>query len=258
MIPESFVEALRCPEDVAVLVDFDGTLAPIVADPMAARPNPGSVELLNRLSTSVGTVGVISGRPIEFLTELLPDSLSVSGLYGLETLVDGERRTNEQGGCWREVIADLSTHAEAAGPAGMRVESKDLSITLHYREHPEAADAVAAWAAGESARSGMLARPARMSWELHPPIPLDKGTALLELAGDKAAVCFVGDDHGDLPAFTALDGLADAGRTTLRVAVDSAEVDSDLRDAADLVVDGPSGVELLLADFLDCLTVSTA
>ena len=62
-----------------------------------------------------------------------------------------------------------------------------------------------------------------MSWELHPPIEVDKGTAVLDLADDFAAVAFAGDDVGDLPGFDALDELADRGVATLRIAVDSPE-----------------------------------
>ena len=44
-------------------------------------------------------------------------------------------------------------------------------------------------------------RAAKMSVELHPPLPADKGTALEALAGGMAAVAYVGDDRGDLPAY---------------------------------------------------------
>jgi trehalose 6-phosphate phosphatase len=80
-----------------------------------------------------------------------------------------------------------------------------------------------------------------MSFELHPPINADKGTAMLELAHDLDAVCYLGDDVGDLQAFAALDVLADKGATTARVAVDSGEAPGELLERADLVVDGPAG-----------------
>ena len=252
-MPDPMAAAFARPEDVAVFVDFDGTMAPIVDDPEQAQPLPGSVDLLEQLAERLGTVGVISGRPVSFLEDRLPDTVALVGLYGLESLVAGQRRDHGQGGCWREVIEDLGAHAEAAGPTDMRVETKDLSITLHYREHPDIADDVASWAATEAGRSGLEARPARRSWELHPPIAVDKGTALLEQVGAATAVCFIGDDHGDLPAFAALDQLAASGVTTLRVAVDSDEIDAELQEAADLIVDGPTGVQALLAEFLEML-----
>ena len=94
----------------------------------------------------------------------------------------------------------------------MVVESKGLSLTLHYRHPSRARPAVAEWARQQAARSGLEVRPAKMSVELHPPIAADKGTAVEELVAGLAAVCFVGDDRGDLPAYDALDRLAAPGR----------------------------------------------
>src|SRR5437879_2599705 len=46
-----------------VALDFDGTLAPIVADPEQARAHPGAVPALSRLAPHLGHVVVITGRP---------------------------------------------------------------------------------------------------------------------------------------------------------------------------------------------------
>jgi trehalose 6-phosphate phosphatase len=85
-----------------------------------------------------------------------------------------------------------------------------------------------------------------MSWELHPPIDVDKGTAVLELADDFPVVVVAGDDVGDLPAYDALDRLEESGVATLRIAVASAEAPPQLLERADLVVDGPEGLVALL------------
>ena len=85
-----------------------------------------------------------------------------------------------------------------------------------------------------------------MSVELHPPIAADKGTALEALAGGFGAVCFVGDDRGDLPAYDALDRMAARGVHALRVAVASDEAPAELLARADLVLDGPPAVVALL------------
>ena len=167
------------------------------------------------------------------------------GLYGLEVRRQGERRDLDGGGAWREVVADTATRAEAKGPAGMRVENKGLSLTLHFREAPEIADEVAEWAAAEATRSGLVARTARMSIELHPPIDSDKGSAVEKLARGLTAVLYAGDDEGDLPAFDALDRLAERGVSTIRVAVESSEAPAELLERADLVVNSPEAfVEL--------------
>ena len=233
-----------------VLLDFDGTLSPIVDDPASARPLDGVTDVLAELTRWYQVVGVLSGRPVTFLTPLLPPGVVISGLYGLEVVRDGRRIDHPQGGSWREVIEDVARHSASRGPDGMQVESKGLSLTLHYRSHPELAEAVGQWAAAQAARSGLLARPARMSVELHPPIPADKGTALEDLAGELAAVAYVGDDLGDLPAFDALDRLAARSTHTLRVAVASAESPAELVDRADLVLDGPTAVLAFLESLI--------
>lgn len=237
---------LADPAGSALVLDYDGTLSAIVEDPAAAVPLERVPELLARLRDRLGMVAVVSGRSLDFLQPLVPDGLVLAGLYGLELAIDGERRDHPQAGNWREVVDDVAGSAESRGPAGVTVERKDLSITLHYRTAPEAEQAVAEYAAEEAHRSGLVARPARMSWELHPPIDIDKGTAVLELTDEFRAVGFAGDDVGDLPGFDALDELDRRGVATVRLAVDSPEAPLALLERADVVVDGPEGLVTLL------------
>jgi trehalose 6-phosphate phosphatase len=228
--------------DAGLFVDFDGTLSEIVKEPGAAAPVAGAADLLTALAGSYATVGVISGREVDFLAPFFGPDVVLCGLYGLEVIDHGERVDHPLGGAWREVIDDVASVSRARGPAGMLVESKGLSLTLHYRGRPRLEPKVRAWAEQWAARSGLQCRAARMSYELHPPIPADKGTALLEHAAELTAVCFIGDDAGDVPAFVALDKLQADGVHTWRVAVRSDEETSDLVDRADLTVDGPAGV----------------
>ena len=234
------------PCDAAVVVDFDGTLSPIVDDPASARAADGAGEALVALADLYGLVAVMSGRPIDFLRTVVPAEVVLSGLYGLEVVRDGVRTDHPDAAAWRAIVAGVADAAADTGPAGLDVEPKGLSLTLHYRRHPDIAEAVAAWADAAAARSGLEARPAKMSVELHPPIPADKGTALEALAAGFRAVCYVGDDRGDLPAFDALDRMAGRGVHCVRVAVDSDEAPAELLARADLVVDGPSAAVALL------------
>jgi trehalose 6-phosphate phosphatase len=238
------------PAHAGILTDFDGTLSPIVDEPDAARPLDGVPALLEELAHRYAVVAVLSGRPVTFLQQWLPPSLLLSGLYGLEVVRDGVRNDHPSGGMWREVVDDVATVSRATGPREMRVENKGLSLTLHYRGHPELEATVRELAERQAARSGLSIRPARMSFELHPPIPADKGTAVRDLADGLAAVCFLGDDVGDMPAFAELERLANEGVATVRVAVRSEEAPDELLEAADVVVDGPEGARDLLADLL--------
>ncbi len=237
--------------DALVAFDFDGTLSPIVDDPDAAAPLEGTAPALERLAARCGEVAVVSGRPLEFLERWFPEPSGVTlvGLYGLESRRMGERSDHPTSGVWREVITDVAGLARLQGPDGMDVETKGLSITLHYRRHPELADAVVAWAEQVAPPAGLRARPAKMSVELHPPIDEDKGTVLHRLvASHTGPVLYAGDDVGDGPAFDALDQMRASGRPVLAVVVDSPEVPASLTSRADLVVDGPQAVvDMVLA-----------
>ncbi|HAS08965.1 MAG TPA: trehalose-phosphatase, partial [Acidimicrobiaceae bacterium] len=75
-----------------------------------------------------------------------------------------------------------------------------------------------------------------------PPLAVDKGTSVLALSEGCSTVAYLGDDLGDLPAFAALDQLAEGGVTTCKVAIASDELHDDVAAAADLVLDGPQAV----------------
>ena len=251
--PDPFGPFVGDPANAGIFTDFDGTLAPIVDDPAASRPLVGAPEALAALAVRVGRVAVISGRPVDVLGRFFDPSIELSGLYGLQRLVDGRRVDHVEASAWVPVIDDTVSRARRGVPEGVRVEPKGLSVTLHYRERPELGEATERWAEGEATRSGLRCHRARMSVELHPPIDADKGTAVRALADGLTSVAFVGDDVGDLPAFAALDTLAATGTHTVKVAVHSAEQDPRLADAADLVVDGPEAVLALFTTLLDRL-----
>lgn len=245
-LPAAFDAFVADPGRSGVFTDFDGTLSPIVDDPAAAAPLDGVVEALEALAGRLARVAVISGRPVEFLQRHFAASpVVLSGLYGLQSVVDGERRDDPEAGAWRQSVDDVVAAADD-GPDGMFVEHKVFSVTLHYREHPEAAEAVRAWAEGQAVRSGLELRTAKMSIELHPPVATDKGAVVAGLAEGLGNVCFLGDDVGDLPAFAALDRLRAEGRSVVKVVVRSDELAPEMAAAADLTVDGPAQALALL------------
>ena len=240
-----------------LLTDFDGTLAAIVADAAAARPLPGAVDTLVALAGAYGRVAVVSGRPAGFLLDRiglrppLPPALRLSGLYGLEEVgEDGRVHVMPAAEPWREVVAAAAERAEAGAPGGARVERKGLSVTLHWREHPETEDWARRFAAGAVDELGLALHDARRSVELRPPLAVDKGSAVQGLAEGFSTACYLGDDVGDLPAFSALDRLAAAGGRAVKVAAQSEEAPDELVAAADVVVDGPEGALAFLSDLV--------
>lgn len=242
-----------------VFVDFDGTLAPIVEDPDQARPVAGSADLLALLATRYRRVAVISGRPVAYLAEHLAGAgdTELVGLYGLERLAGGSTDVHVEPAAegWFDAVAGVAAEAEqlvADDPVDLRgvvVERKGLTVTLHYRKVPALAGWVEAFAEAQSQATGLVAHPGKMSVELRPPVPTDKGTVVTALAEGLSAVCYVGDDTGDLPAFEALKVLRDEGLSTLAVAVRSGigdETPPVVLAGADLVVEGAAGVVDLL------------
>ena len=246
------------PDRAGVLTDFDGTLAPIVDDPTMSRPLPAAIDLLHRLAGIYRRVAVVSGRPAAFLAAHLElteerelpawsEGLVAVGLYGLEVADGDQVTTDPREDEWRKVIDGVADAADEQGPPGLLVERKGLSLTLHYRTAPDQAEWAKRWAGQQVERTGLVLHPARMSMELRPPLAVDKGTVVAGLVTGLEAVCFLGDDLGDLPAFAVLDRLQrEEGVATLKVGVRSKEAPPELLEAADLVVDGPEGaVEVL-------------
>lgn len=245
---------LHAPMRAGVFTDFDGTLAPIVDDPASSRPLKGAVPLLHRLTRHYRRVAVISGRPASILVKRLHlevdelvdgdaagEGLIVSGLYGLEAASGGVVSAHPDSERWMPVVKRMADEADEQAPPGVIIERKGLTVTLHYRTAPECGPWVRRWCEEAAERSGLLVHPARMSDELVPPIPVDKGRVVRELSTGLDAVCFFGDDLGDLPAYEALDELRDAGIHTMKVVARSAETAPVLLKTADVVVEGPEG-----------------
>ena len=247
-VAEALAVLRRDPARTAVLLDFDGTMSPIVQDPDQATPLPGIVDALDALRERFGVVAVVSGRPVSYLQRHLPATLELIGLYGLERVRDGRLELHPDAVGWRPVVEDVLAAAHRDLSDGVGIEDKGLSLTLHVRPRPDQAEVVQAWASAAAERSGLHVRRARMSAELHPPVAADKGTVTAELVAGLTAACFIGDDVGDLPAFAALDAFSASGGAAVRAVVTSHEATPDLLAAADVLLDGPPAVlELLRA-----------
>ena len=216
------------PARAAILLDVDGVLAPIVDDPAAAAVPPETRAELERLRGRYALVACVSGRASDDVRRVvgLPDVVAV-GEHGLEL--------EPEAAAWRE-----RPDAFLGGVRWDDVERKALTATLHYRRHPDEAAALRVLedVAARARAAGLVPRFGRKVLELRPPIKADKGTAvahLLERHG-LARALYAGDDTTDVDAYRALAGL----ELAVRVAVASAEGPPELREAADLVVDGPA------------------
>ncbi len=222
------------PGAAALLLDVDGTLAPIAPAPaLAAVPEETRAELA-RLAGEYALVACVSGRPSADAAQLVGvEGVRYVGEHGLEL----DPAADEWTGRLQAFAATVCWPSEPG---------KRLSLAFHYRvvDDEEAALAVLRSAAERALVEGFRTRWGRKVLEIRPPLDTDKGTAvrlLLDRAGLDRAL-YAGDDATDLDAFRGLDGLDVA----VRVAVVSDEGPSDLGRAADLIVGGPGELLELL------------
>jgi len=221
------------PTRAAVMLDVDGTLAPIVARPeLAEVPEDARMEL-RRLVGRYGLVACISGRTGADAYRLVGvEGIAYVGVHGLELAYDAD--------VWR---APLRAFADVDWPW---VEDKGLTVAFHWREAPDedAARAELESVAERGRASGLEARWGRKVLELRPPVDADKGTAVRALLAERglSRALYAGDDTTDLDAFRGLEGC----EVAVRIAVASPESPAGLREAADVVVASPPDlVEIL-------------
>jgi trehalose 6-phosphate phosphatase len=256
-LPDPLLPLAAHPDEAAVLVDFDGSVSAIVDDPAAARILPAARDALAALVDVIGTVGVVSGRPVEFLARAIDlPGLTLVGQYGLERMVDGRAVVDARAESSLDAIAAAADEVERQLPVLLVERKAGVAVTVHWRTAPEReADAIEVVDA-IARHHGLVVYPTKMARELRPPVPADKGTAVEAILEGSRRACFAGDDRGDLDAFAALARLASAGRLedAVRIAVGSAEAPPELLAQADLVVDGPTGLVSVLDELAGAAT----
>jgi trehalose 6-phosphate phosphatase len=221
------------PDAAAVLLDVDGTLAPIVARPELANVPEQTRAELRRLVERYALVAAVSGRTGEDAARIVGvDDLVYVGVHGLELAPEAER--------WRGPLHEFAETVD------WPVEDKGLSIVFHYRgaSDEEAMRERLEDVAADARELGLVAQFGRKVLEVRPPVEADKGTAVRALLRERGLerALYAGDDTTDLDAFRGLDGL----ELAVRVAVASAEGPAELVEAADLVVESPDELVAVL------------
>jgi trehalose 6-phosphate phosphatase len=226
------------PERAAVLLDVDGTLAPIVERPEDATVPEETRAEVARLASTYGLVACVSGRPAAGARRLVGlDSVEYVGVHGLEA-DPGARQFTRQ----------LEAFAERI-PWPWTVENKGgVTLAFHYREAEDERDAErrAADLAGAAEAAGLAAHHGRKVLEVRPPVMVDKGTAVRRLLDGRPVTraLYAGDDTTDLDAFRGLEEAA--LDVAVKVSVGSPEMNPALLTRADIVVDGPGELLTLL------------
>jgi trehalose 6-phosphate phosphatase len=225
----------EAPGQAALVLDVDGTLAPIAARPELARVPDETRAELRRLVARYLLVACLSGRRGE-------DAQRVVGVDGIRYVGNHGLELHPQAA---EFVAPLRAFRDAVG---RQVEDKGLTLSYHFRTavDEDAARADLETIAERARAAGLVARWGRKVLEIRPPVEADKGTAVRALLDESGARrgLYAGDDTTDLDAFV---GLEEAGLDhAVRVAVDSGEAPPELIAAADLVVSGPEELARLL------------
>ena len=250
------------PVRAAVLLDVDGTLAPIVRHADEATVPEATRALLIRIANGYGLTACVSGRRAAIARQIVSlGTIAYVGNHGAETLRPGRTQpeVDREAAAWQRRVHQFAHGAftEQLRRARVRLEDKGPIMAFHWRGVPDEEQAEATIRAiGERAESsGFRTHWGRKVLEVRPPIALDKGRgvhALLRDADLDAAV-YVGDDRTDLDAFRALRECVEGGRLqhAVCVGVRSDETPPELETGADVLVDGPRGVRQLLEALLE-------
>ena len=205
-----------------IVLDFDGTLAPIVGDRNAAGLSSRTRAVLRRLA-GLYPVAILSGRGTEDVRRRL-DGVEVRwviGSHGAEW--PGEGREHR---AWRVLVGRWRRTLERrlAGVSGVELECKPLSLAVHYRRSADQGRAVARIHEAIQGLPGAAVVLGKLVVNLLPEGAGDKGTALQRLVGLAGAdrVLFIGDDVTDEAAFGARLAvpavMVRVGRTTSSLA----------------------------------------
>ncbi len=234
-LPPLLARLAEEPRAAALLLDVDGTLAPIVDRPEESAVPPETRAELERLRGRYGLVACISGRSgVDAQRVVGVDGLRYVGAHGLELAPEAA--------VWADRLREFSSTVD------WPVENKGLTVSFHWRtaRDQEAAEAYLETVAERARQAGLDARFGRKVLELRPPVRADKGTAVAALLAESGLrrALYAGDDTTDIDAFRAVRKT----ELGVAVAVRSAEVPAGLTEQADVVVDGTAGVlELLRA-----------
>lgn len=140
--PQAFMAQLQSVPCAALLLDYDGTLAPFVRDPAAAHPWPGVLARLQAIAALPRVrLCLVTGRPaIELLPLLdLPQRPEIWGAHGWERLhPDGRMEVRVLAATARNALVEAAHRVADLDIQGVRLEKKPASLALHWRGLPAA------------------------------------------------------------------------------------------------------------------------
>jgi trehalose-phosphatase len=239
-----------------IFLDIDGTLAPIAPRPEHAVVPSETLDVLATLAAQPAThVAVVSGRRAADARRLVPtDGTWVIGNHGIEVIDPaGAVRVDPSVWPFESVVAEAARRLEETTGAivGVILEDKTWTLSVHYRLADRAVvPGLIEIVQGLSHELGLVTLTGKEVLELRPPVGIDKGTAVVEVArmlgaGSSSAIVFVGDDRTDEDAFRALRREWPRA-ITVRVVDENGGRPANDETAAEFVVATPCEVRDLL------------
>jgi trehalose-phosphatase len=199
-----------------VLLDIDGTLAPIAPRPEMAVVEPDMLDAIAALSRAPETaVAIVTGRAVADGRRLVPVAGTWTvGNHGIETMDPaGAVVVHEAARTYEDSVARALVRMTdiAGGIDGVVIENKRWSLSIHFRvAPPEAGPMIDAAAVDISHSLGLVVTRGKGVVEIRPPTVVNKGTASVALvrrlgaATSRASIAYLGDDETDEDAFRLL------------------------------------------------------
>jgi trehalose 6-phosphate phosphatase len=259
--PDALAPLREDPAHAAILLDIDGTLAPIVELASDARVPERTRQLLAQLAKRYGVVACVSGRRASEARAMVSvGTISYLGSHGAELLRAGWTQPvlDENVAHWARRVQEFGREVDTPDlrRQRVRIEDKGLIVAFHWRGAPDEAAARAAIdsIATRAESGGLRTHWGRKVLEVRPPVRIDKGAGISTFLAeeDVDTALYAGDDRTDIDAFRALAELARDGRLkrVLRVGVHSDEGPDEISSETDFVVEGTGGVRDLLSMLL--------
>lgn len=200
--------------EIALFLDFDGTLVELASGPDAIRPLPDLAERLTSLAARLsGRCAIVSGRGIaDIESHIGPLSIAMAGSHGSD-IRDADGAALGAGAKVLPETIEAQLRAFAAD-TGLVFEQKPHGGAIHYRSHSELGPKAHDFAEKLAQEHGWAAQSGKCVVELVAS-DANKGSAvraLMETATFSGATpIFIGDDLTDEKGFAACEDLGGFG-----------------------------------------------
>ena len=208
-------QALESAPRLLLLLDFDGTLSPIVERPEdATLPQVSRERLAALVRLPHVDIAIISGRAARDVRAGVGlDGVEYVGNHGRERLGHGAEVAEDDTEAKRRLRAVTEAfHEKLRGIPGIYLEGKGLTLAVHFRRTPASRHAEVRRGAQEVARAfagSFHLSEGKMVFDVVPADAVSKGSTALEMIRERGGLArvlpiYCGDDTTDEAAFRAL------------------------------------------------------